>query len=77
MTVNFCSPKWRVLDPLFDPKLPLKKCLCGSPFCVLSQEVRHINFFLGAQKGAFGGGGRKVHVEKFDVFFCAKNVLGT
>ena len=33
--------------PLFDPKITPKKFM-WVPFCALSQEMRHINFFLGA-----------------------------
>ena len=40
-----------------------RKSLCGSLFCVLSQEMRHINFFLGAQNGVFWVGAKKFTVD--------------
>ena len=45
-------------DPIWPQESPCEN-LCGSPFCVLSQEMRHINIFLGAEDGVFrvGGGG--------------------
>ena len=51
--------------PFLTPKIPLKKFM-WVPFVILSQEMRHINFFLGAQIGVFffWGGCQKVHVEK-------------
>ena len=45
-------------------------------FRVLSQEMRHINFFRGAQNGAFGGGGQKVYVEKVYVLFPSLTEFG-
>ena len=61
-TINstFCGRKWPVWDPLF----------CGSPFCVLSQEMRHINSFLGAQNGGVRAGAKKSMWKKFMCFFC-------
>ena len=61
--------------PSFDPKIPPKKFM-WVPFGVLSLEMRHINFFLGAQAGGVsgGGGGRKVEVEKVYVFFPSLRV---
>ena len=47
-------------QPNFRPK-----SLCGSPFCVLSQEMRHINFFPGPPNGGFLGGGEKFMFKKF------------
>ena len=44
-------------------------------FCVLSQEMRHINFFLGAQNGGVLGGGQKVYVEKVYVLFPSLSKL--
>ena len=52
--------------PVLTPKIPPKRSL----FCVLSQEMRRINLFLGAQKiGGFLGGGQRVYVEKVYVLF--------
>ena len=64
--------------PFWTPKIP-RKSLCGSLFCVLSKEMRHINFFLGAQDGAFwvGGGGKMFMLKKFMCFFCPKSFLPT
>ena len=53
---TFCGRKWPVWDSLFDPPKSPRKSSCGSFFGVLSQETRHINFFLGAQSGCFGWG---------------------
>ena len=53
-------------DPLFDPKLP-RKSLCGSLFCVLSQEMRHIIFF----SLAFFGWGGKFMFKKLMCFFSS------
>ena len=50
------------------PRIP-RKSLCGSLFCVLSQEMRHINFFLGGPKWGVLGEGQKVYVEIVYVFF--------
>ena len=53
---NILWPKMAHLGtPVLIPKSP-RKSLCGSLFCVLSQEMRHINFFLGAKVGGFGWG---------------------
>ena len=38
------------------PKNPPEKVRVGPFFCVLSQDMRHINFFLGAQQGNPKGG---------------------
>ena len=57
------------LGPRFWPPKSPWKSLCGSPFFVLSQEMRHINFFLGAQKWGFWGGRQKVYVAKVYVLF--------
>ena len=52
--------------PLLTPEI-LPKNLCGSLFGVLSQEMRHINFFRGDPKWGLLGGGQKVYVEKVHV----------
>ena len=39
------------------------------PFCVLSQEMRHIHFCLGAQNGVFWVGAKKFMLKKFMCFF--------
>ena len=39
------------LGPHFWHQNPPRKKLCGSFFCVLSQKMMHIHFFLGAQNG--------------------------
>ena len=73
--LNFCSPKWPVWDPLFDPKFPPEKVYVDPFFCVLSQEMRHINFFLGPKWGVLGGG-QKVYVEKVYVLFPSLKFAG-
>ena len=45
--------------------------LSGSFFCVLSQEMRHINFFLGAQNGVFRVGAKKFMLKKFMCLFLS------
>ena len=45
--LNFLRPKMAHLEPPFRPQKPPQKSLCGSLFCALSQEMRHINFFSG------------------------------
>ena len=44
------GPVW---DPVFDRKNPPETVYVGPFFGVLSQEMRHMNFFLGAQMGGF------------------------
>ena len=65
--LNFLWSKTAVWDPLFDPPNP-QNSLCGSLFCVLSQEMRHINFFLGVQNGVFWVGAKKFMLENFMCF---------
>ena len=55
----------------FRPQNSPEKSLCGSLFCVLSQEMRHINFFSGGPQWGILGGGQKVYVEKS---LCAVSV---
>ena len=54
--------------PFLAPKTP-RKSLCGSLFCVLFQEMRHINSFLGAQIGVFWVGGEKFMLKNVMCFF--------
>ena len=54
--------------PFLTPKVPPKKFM-WVPFLSPFQEMRHINFFLGAQKGVFWVGAQKVYVEKVYVLF--------
>ena len=54
--------------PFLNPQIPLIKFM-WVPFCVLSQEMRHINFFLWGPKWGVWGGGQKVYVEKVYVLF--------
>ena len=58
--LNFLSLEMACLGPLFGPKIPLKKFM-WVPFAVLSQEMRHTNFFF---SGDCLGWGQKVYVEK-------------
>ena len=58
-------PKMARLGPRFRPQKSPRKSLCGSLFGVLSQEMRHINIFLGrGPKWGVLGGGQQVYVEK-------------
>ena len=58
------------LGPTLSTKHSPRKCLCGSPFCVLSKAMRHIHFFFsGAQMGCFGWGLKSLH-RKMYVVFC-------
>ena len=68
--LNFLWPKMFRLGPPFCPPKSPRKSLCGSPFCVLSQEMRHINFFLGAQHKGFRAGAKKFMLKKFICLFC-------
>ena len=54
----------RLGPPFLTLKIP-RKSLCGSLFCVLSQEMRHINSFLEARNRAFWVGGKKFMLKKF------------
>ena len=51
------------LGPPFWPQKSPRKSLCGSLFCILSQEMRHINFFLWAQNGVFWVGAKKLMLK--------------
>ena len=81
MKQTFCGPKWAVWDPHFEPRI-VPKSFCGSLFCILSQEMRHINFFvLGGQNGGFWCGQKVYHPGRNyykrvprNNYFC-KNVL--
>ena len=59
------------LGPRFWPQRSPRKSLCGSLFCILSQEMRHINFLGGGgvQNGGFWVGGKKFMLKKFMCFF--------
>ena len=46
------------------------KSLRGSLLCVLSQEIRNINFFLGAQNGEFCLGASEFMLTRSMCFFC-------
>ena len=50
-----CSPTWPVSGPFVGPQLSPKKFM-RVLFCVLSQEMRDINFFSGAPSQGFGWG---------------------
>ena len=67
--LNFLWPKMARLRPAFWPQKSSRKSLCGSLFYVLSQEMRHISFFLGAQNGVFWVGTKKFMLKKFMCFF--------
>ena len=52
--------------PFLTPKIPPKKVY-------VSQEIRHINFFLGAQNWGFWVGAKKFMLKKFMCFFRPSN----
>ena len=55
--------------PFLTPKFP-PKSLCGSLLCVLSQDLRHTNFFLGGPKwGGVCVGAKKFMLKKLK-FMC-------
>ena len=54
----------RLWDPLFEPKIPPEKGLCW----FLPQEMRHVNFFLGAQDRVFWVGAKTFMVKNFMCF---------
>ena len=59
---------------LFDLKIPPTKSIWVL-FCVLSQEMRHINFFWGSKMG-FLIGGQKVYVERVYVRWIQEGFKG-
>ena len=67
--LNFLWLKMARLGPPFwHPKSP-RKSLCGSLFCITSQEMRRMSFFLGAQNGVFWVGVKKFVLKIFMCFF--------
>ena len=54
----FVPPNGPCETPPFSPQNSPRKSLCGSLFCVLSQEMRHINVSLVARHS------KRVYVEK-------------
>ena len=58
----------RLGPPFWPPKISPKK-LMWVPFCVLFQEMRHINSFLGAQNGGIWVGAKEFTLKKFMCFF--------
>ena len=66
--LNFLWPKMARWDPVLDPQNPPKKFMFICLFCVLSQEMRHINFFLGVQNREFWVGDKKFMLKKFMCF---------
>ena len=57
------------LGPPFWSQKSARKSLCGSLFCVLSQEMRHINVFLEAQNGVFWVRAKKLMLKKLIILF--------
>ena len=56
------------LGPRFwPPKIP-QKMFMRVPFCVLPEEMKHMNFFWAAQNGGFGVGAQKFMLMKFMCF---------
>ena len=51
--------------PFLTPKIPPKKVYVRPLFCVLSQEMRCINFFWGSRMWCFGLGAKKFMLNKF------------
>ena len=59
------------------PKSPEKVYVYVPLLLILSQETRHINFFLGGPpKWGVLGGGQKVYVEKVYALFLSINCGG-
>ena len=68
--LNFLWPNMPHLGPLFTPKSPAKEFM-RSLFCVLSHDMRHINFSRGDHKvGVLGVGCKKFMLRKFMCFCC-------
>ena len=66
---NFLWPKMaRLGHRVLDPK-SLRKVYVSPFFAFLSQEMRHINFFLGPKIGDVRWG-KKFMLKKFMCFFC-------
>ena len=51
--------------PYHAPKIPQQKRWCGYLSCILSQEMRHINFSLGASNEGFGVGASRHVASQF------------
>ena len=59
------------LGPRFWAQKSPEKVYVGPFLCPFPGNVMtHINFFLGAQNGAFGVGGKQFMLRKFMCFFC-------
>ena len=63
---------WPAQDLVFDPKIP-RKSLCGFLLAFLSQEMSHINSYLGDQDGACLVGGKELMLRVLMCFFCPLN----
>ena len=63
-------PFW---DPSCGPKTPHEKVYVGPLFGVLSQEMMHINFFVGVRNWGCFGWGSNIYVEKVGVLFLSLN----
>ena len=61
------------LKPPFWPENPPQKVYVH--FCVLSQEMRHVNFFLGPQSRVFWVGAKN-YVERVYVLFLSPKLFG-
>ena len=59
------------LGPRFRPPKSPEKVYVYVPLLRSFQEMRHINFFLGAQNRGLLCGGQKVYVEKVYVLFLS------
>ena len=67
----------RLAPRFLTPKNPPQKVYVGPFFLrVLSQEMRHIHFFLGAQNGGLGWG-QKVYVEMISALFPSLTIGST
>ena len=74
-TSQFLWPKMARLGPRFRPPKSSRKSLCRSLFCVLSQEMRHINIFSGGPEWGFWVGAKKFMLKKLMGFFCPFSTL--
>ena len=60
-TINFLWPQMARLGPPFWPPKSPRTSSCGCLFCVLFQEMRHINFFFwGPKTGCFRWGPKRL-----------------
>ena len=69
--LNLLWPKMACWDPIFDPKIPLKRVYVGPLFVLFPGNEAH-NFFLGPEMGSWVGG--KFMLKKLMSFVSPLNL---